>query len=503
MLSSVQVNALSTDHTAGGEEETRSDRKVDPVEDDPEATEDEEVKVNCIGGSSGIQDSDMSSDDESSDEESVPGDENPEDYSIPHEARQKHGLVHFVAAQQSLTGLDIQRPRAVFGFHNDQHGSSQKAEEVDEEDASSMDDSSDSSSCGARGVRLTLEVNGTQESSDEESLSDDECLSDEESQDVSSGGGIAGSDSESYVSEDGEEKPQGAASESEDGKDDMSDDESVTSVPLACFKNCDVTSDVVELERALQDSKHDSEEKDPAPSIALLSKITELEPKSMSPRDAFSHAKRVLSCNALLGPTTSSGQTMLSPKRACRVHEAADKTSSDDDMMPPELTLLSVEENQDPGIGLSLRTYDYSYEYETNPLISPSDDDSDEQDRQLGEELEETGSEPSDRVSTPIPLLTPPASPLRVESEEGPAEVCEWPSNLAVDNAMVAAFNLRPPSPESLQTWEQEEEVRLMTRNGAEWSPKPTPGDGSALSSTLTPMLRGISVQGEAPYLRL
>jgi hypothetical protein len=57
--------------------------------------------------------------------------------------RQKHGLVHFVAAQQSLTGLDIQRPRAVFGFHNDQHGFSQKAEEVDEEDASSMDDSSE------------------------------------------------------------------------------------------------------------------------------------------------------------------------------------------------------------------------------------------------------------------------------------------------------------------------------------------------------------------------
>lgn len=87
MLSSIQVNALSTDHTAGGEEETRSDRKVDPVEDDPEATEDEEVKVNCIGGLSGTQDSDMSSDDESSDEESVPGDENPEAYAIPDEAR--------------------------------------------------------------------------------------------------------------------------------------------------------------------------------------------------------------------------------------------------------------------------------------------------------------------------------------------------------------------------------------------------------------------------------
>jgi hypothetical protein len=87
MISSVQVHSLSNDHTAGGEEETRIDRKVDPVEDDPEATDDDEVKVNCIGGFSGIQDSDMSSDDESSDEESVPGEENPEGGTIPDEAR--------------------------------------------------------------------------------------------------------------------------------------------------------------------------------------------------------------------------------------------------------------------------------------------------------------------------------------------------------------------------------------------------------------------------------
>jgi hypothetical protein len=87
MISSIQVHVLSTDHTAGGEDETHIDRKVDPVEDDSEATEDEEVKVNCIGGFSGIQDSDMSSDDERSDEESVPSEENLEDGTIPDEAR--------------------------------------------------------------------------------------------------------------------------------------------------------------------------------------------------------------------------------------------------------------------------------------------------------------------------------------------------------------------------------------------------------------------------------
>jgi hypothetical protein len=57
--------------------------------------------------------------------------------------RQKHGLVHFVDTQQSLAGIDIQRPRAVFGFQNVQNASPQEAEEVDEDDASSMDESSE------------------------------------------------------------------------------------------------------------------------------------------------------------------------------------------------------------------------------------------------------------------------------------------------------------------------------------------------------------------------
>jgi hypothetical protein len=57
--------------------------------------------------------------------------------------RHKHGLVSFVAAQQSLVGLDIQRPRAVFGFQSVQNASSQEAKEADEGDASSMDESSE------------------------------------------------------------------------------------------------------------------------------------------------------------------------------------------------------------------------------------------------------------------------------------------------------------------------------------------------------------------------
>jgi hypothetical protein len=57
--------------------------------------------------------------------------------------RQKHGLVQFVAAQQPLAGLDIQRPRAVFVFQGILNESSAEAEESDEDDASSMDESSE------------------------------------------------------------------------------------------------------------------------------------------------------------------------------------------------------------------------------------------------------------------------------------------------------------------------------------------------------------------------
>jgi hypothetical protein len=59
-------------------------------------------------------------------------------------------------------------------------------------------------------------------------------------------------------------------------------------------------------------------------------------------------------------------------------------------------------------------------------------------------------------------------------------------------------MDLRPPSPENLQTWEQEEEERLMN---SQVSPKLV--SEKAVSSSLTPMLRGISFDPEAPLLKL
>jgi hypothetical protein len=148
----------------------------------------------------------------------------------------------------------------------------------------------------------------------------------------------------------------------------------------------------------LQDRRHDNKEKSPIVlNIALVSNIAELELKSPIAINALLHVKCVWSSSALLGPVSSSGQTILSPKRVCQINEA-NETNSIEDMMIPELILGSATDNQDQGIGLSLQMYEYSYE--TNPITSPSDDDSEEQDRQLGEELKEAGSESSDHDSS-------------------------------------------------------------------------------------------------------
>ena len=329
--------------------------------------------------------------------------------------------------------------------------------------------------------------------------SDDESASDESSCDageVSSAHGIAGSASESDSGDEDEEEKAEDSSDADDD-DNMSDEESVTSVPHACFKHCDAPSDEVELESALQDKDESSQTALPSgnePS-ALLSNITELEAKTPV-ENALTHAKRVLSSSALVGPASmaTSLPTLLSPKRIRRVSEA-DERSSDEDMIPSEFSLGPVADMQGTSAGFCLKTY------EVNPLVSTSDEDEDEQDRQLSEELEQDVTE-QERESTPIPFLTPPASPLRVESEEGTTTACEWPSNLTVDSAWTAAIDLRPPSPKSLQTWEQEEEERIMESTGCNHSP--TPYDVGSLTTGLTPMLKGISVQKEeAPYLRL
>jgi len=126
-----------------------------------------------------------------------------------------------------------------------------------------------------------------------------------------------------------------------------------------------------------------------------------------------------------------------------------------------------------------------------SPVMSSSDDDEAVAlDRQLEAELygrqdpkprqwqREDG--PISETDSPVPLLTPPQSPLTVEIHGNKATVCEWPSNLAVDSAM--AFNeVKSATLEELL--EKDSECRAPTTR-------------QIGASTLTPMLVGISVTG-------
>ena len=113
-----------------------------------------------------------------------------------------------------------------------------------------------------------------------------------------------------------------------------------------------------------------------------------------------------------------------------------------------------------------------------SPIISVDDDA--ELDRQLGSELDEHDTDKEGEES-PVPLLTPPASPLTVEINGTRATVCEWPSNLTVDSAMLAVNDF---DPDSLATLEE-------NGQGQGWYRKE---DTHRETTKLTPLLRSFCV---------
>lgn len=88
-----------------------------------------------------------------------------------------------------------------------------------------------------------------------------------------------------------------------------------------------------------------------------------------------------------------------------------------------------------------------TFSYNRSPSFSDISLCHNEIDAQLAEELKGYNT-PLDYTveATPIPLLTPPASPVPIKSEESDVVIYEWPSNLVVDNALIAASKLHPLS---------------------------------------------------------
>lgn len=184
----------------------------------------------------------------------------------------------------------------------------------------------------------------------------------------------------------------------------------------------------------------------------------------------FPKSKRVLSYNTLFALNREAGHSSDETKRVKR-------TDLKDVQSSAPTTLLSTFSLGPPALRSLPPLRDES------PVISDSDDL--ELDRQLGSELNEHDSAEEERNETPVPLLTPPASPLTIEVDGNPTTVCEWPSNLTVDSAMQAVNELRPMSPASLETLERNEQDRMASR---------IDNITSTSTTALTPLLQSVNV---------
>lgn len=132
--------SLAAEDEGGGYLETNDRKRESPAvkDEDPEETEDEEVKKNCIGGYAGVQDSDLSSDEDS--EEDDDDDEEPDEDGADVKGESKGRPVQFVSSQQSAG--DIRRPRAILANSPTSRSPQNAEEQDDEDDDSSMDESS-------------------------------------------------------------------------------------------------------------------------------------------------------------------------------------------------------------------------------------------------------------------------------------------------------------------------------------------------------------------------
>jgi len=178
--------------------------------------------------------------------------------------------------------------------------------------------------------------------------------------------------------------------------------------------------------------------------------------------------KRVLSYNTLFALNREAGHNSDATKRFKR-DDLKDMPS------PAPTTLFTTLFSLGPPAIQSLPPI-----RDESPVIS--DDDDAELDRQLGSELDEQDIT-EDHDERPVPLLTPPASPLTIEVNGGHTTICEWPSNLTVESAMQAVNELRPLSPASFATLERDEECMSFRID-----------NNASEATTLTPLLRSVYV---------
>jgi len=199
-----------------------------------------------------------------------------------------------------------------------------------------------------------------------------------------------------------------------------------------CFSENEVSENEVEVnpEKELDGEDYDVMD-------CLIDPEQEIHQTHMQP------LKRVLSTQHAMQVTPDDDGSQS--KRSCR------RTSlniQERKVIPPFLPVLSL--------GQSAMSLHLAQRNRESPQLTVSTQE-DVVDNQLAEELLDDMSETPAKDRDPVPLLTPPTTPIEERMNTGQIAICEWPSNLAVDNAFTAAIELRPLSPSSLAKLEEQD----------------------------------------------
>jgi hypothetical protein len=488
-------------------------------------TEDEEVKFSCVGGGRYTYGADFS-DIESAGEdegENCASEESDAEADAPDECT---GVVTFVTAQPTIsTQPSLLRPKAYSPSRSSPAASlsSSSTRNVSMVRHRQRDSSNerDSSSVGARGVPCTLfssamseeaaddcedeEVaDGDDEDSEDDESEEDDVSSDDETDEPATSridfhaGGVSNAN---YCEPNGgvEEEPAGNGvtwDEPEEPENDL---------------------ELASILGSSGDSSFDVEDESEFPTDFIVGVMQD---RNIEATANVPKTKRVLSYTTLTALNVEAGHDDDSPKR----QKAIDS--------PPQLPLLRLGPAATSMLPLlsvrSLREI-----REESPILSSSDEE--ELDERLRDELDKLGPERGENdgeaemhhirngdSNTPVPLLTPPQSPLTIALEQGTSTtVCEWPSNMAVDSAMRTAaemetMTVRVMSALSLTGLDDEGEgsdsydfnkvacsddasllpvTTLRESSSPETTTTATPSEAIDLNATtLTPLIRGIYV---------
>jgi hypothetical protein len=365
------------------------------------------------------------------------------------------GVVTFVK-ETVRCGLPLVRPQATTPTRT-------RLSPHDEEDEGSDSDSSSSSSAssvGARGIAFSMGTpSAFTDASDASAASEEE--EEEEEEEESDDDTVE----ELQDREEDEIVESPMASDGESSEDESEDDDYAG----------DADEEISSILESLDEQGKSLDSEDPASAESYIGVMEDRDNLITVPKP-----KRVLSFNTLSALNKEAGHSVDSPKRF--------KHSPEHEFgMPHILPSLDL----GPAALTDIMTPRCMLQHRRgSPIISSSDyisssDDEEELDRQLGEELDQQSDDES-REHTPVPLLTPPQSPLTFEMNGETATVCEWPSNLAVDSAMASAMTLQPLTPEALLDFRDEPKEKVaVLQQEKQCDP----------STLLTPILRGISMR--------